>query len=148
MSWKDVWTRAGDLSSEDRGELVCRLLRGCDVMGLEALLRRLEDEHGARPKAPPPTAAMLDALRPRLAPEPARPSSFDVMLLEAGPAKIRVIKELRGLTGLGLREAKARVDAAPTVVLTGLEPEAAERACGILEESGAAVRLRPAAEEE
>ncbi|MBX3087691.1 MAG: 50S ribosomal protein L7/L12 [Cryobacterium sp.] len=68
--------------------------------------------------------------------------SFDVMLDASGDKKIQVIKEVRALTSLGLGEAKALVDGAPSKVLEGVNKETAEKAKAQLEEAGATVTLK------
>src|SRR5450432_1255552 len=68
--------------------------------------------------------------------------SFDVVIESAGDKKIQVIKEVRTLTSLGLGEAKALVDGAPSTVLEGANKEAAEKAKSVLEEAGATVTLK------
>ena len=67
---------------------------------------------------------------------------FDVMLIAAGDKKIQVIKEVRALTSLGLKEAKELVDGAPNAVLEALDKEAAEKAKQQLEGAGASVELK------
>ena len=67
---------------------------------------------------------------------------YDVMLTEVGQKKVQVIKEVRNLTSLGLKEAKALVDGAPAPVLEGVDKEAAEKAKEALEVAGATVELR------
>jgi large subunit ribosomal protein L7/L12 len=67
---------------------------------------------------------------------------FTVMLLEAGAEKIKVIKEVRAITSLGLKEAKDLVDGAPKAVLEGVDKEAAEKAKAQLEGAGAKVELK------
>jgi large subunit ribosomal protein L7/L12 len=69
-------------------------------------------------------------------------TSFDVVIESAGEKKIQVIKEVRTLTSLGLGEAKALVDNAPSTVLEGANKEAAEKAKAVLEEAGATVTLK------
>ena len=69
-------------------------------------------------------------------------TEFNVMLLEAGEKKVNVIKAVRELTGLGLKEAKEKVDGAPQVVAEGVSKEAAEDAKKKLEEAGAKVELK------
>jgi len=69
-------------------------------------------------------------------------NSFDVVLEAAGDKKIQVIKEVRALTSLGLGEAKALVDGAPSTVLEGATKEAADKAKAQLEEAGATVTLK------
>ena len=67
-------------------------------------------------------------------------SEFDVVLEAAGDRKIQVIKEVRALTSLGLKEAKDLVDSAPKPVLEGVNKETAEKAIAVLRDAGAAVR--------
>jgi large subunit ribosomal protein L7/L12 len=67
---------------------------------------------------------------------------FDVVITGAGSAKIQVIKEVRGLTSLGLKEAKDLVDGAPAAVLEGVDEETANKAKEALEGAGATVELR------
>lgn len=67
---------------------------------------------------------------------------YDVVITEAGSAKIQVIKEVRGLTSLGLKEAKDLVDGAPAAVLEGVDKEAADKAKEVLEGAGATVELK------
>ena len=67
---------------------------------------------------------------------------YDVMLTEVGQKKVQVIKEVRSLTSLGLKEAKTLVDGAPAPVLEGVDKEAAEKAKEALEVAGASVELR------
>jgi len=67
---------------------------------------------------------------------------FDVVLTSAGAQKIQVIKEVRGLTSLGLKEAKDLVDGAPANVLEAVEREVAEKAKAVLEAAGASVELK------
>ncbi len=72
----------------------------------------------------------------------AEKDSFDVVLSSAGSQKIQVIKEVRGLTSLGLKEAKDLVDSAPSDILTGVSKEAADKAKEALEGAGATVEIK------
>jgi large subunit ribosomal protein L7/L12 len=72
----------------------------------------------------------------------AEKDEFDVVITAAGSAKIQVIKEVRGLTSLGLKEAKDLVDGAPAAVLESVDEEAANKAKEVLEGAGATVELR------
>ena len=69
-------------------------------------------------------------------------TEFNVMLTEAGEKKVNVIKAVRELTGLGLKEAKAVVDGAPAMVLEAVAKDAADKAKATLEEAGAKVELK------
>jgi large subunit ribosomal protein L7/L12 len=77
-------------------------------------------------------------------PSSAKPKrrDFDVVLTGAGAQKIQVIKEVRGLTSLGLKEAKDLVDGAPANVLEGVDKETADKAKEVLEAAGASVELK------
>jgi large subunit ribosomal protein L7/L12 len=69
-------------------------------------------------------------------------TEFDVVLKEIGPKKINVIKEVRALTSLGLKEAKDVVDSAPATIMEAITKEAAEEAKAKLEEAGAVVEIK------
>ena len=89
-----------------------------------------------------PVAVAGPAAAGAAAEEAEEQSAFDVVLESAGEKKIQVIKEVRALTSLGLGEAKAVVDGAPSVVLEGVNKDAAEKAKATLEEAGATVTLK------
>jgi large subunit ribosomal protein L7/L12 len=89
------------------------------------------------------TAAAVAVAGPAAAAEEAEEKTdFDVILEAAGDKKIAVIKEVRAITSLGLKEAKDLVDSAPKAVLEGATKEAAEKAKAQLEEAGATVTLK------
>jgi large subunit ribosomal protein L7/L12 len=89
------------------------------------------------------TAAAVAVAGPAAAAEEAEEkTAFDVILEAAGDKKIAVIKEVRAITSLGLKEAKDLVDSAPKAVLEGVTKEAAEKAIAQLEEAGARVTLK------
>jgi large subunit ribosomal protein L7/L12 len=104
------------------------------------LVNMLEDKLGVSAAAPMAMAAMPAAAA---AAEPEEEQTeFDVVLQEIGPKKIEVIKAVRQLTTLGLKEAKDLVDGAPNPVMEQVGKEAAEEAKGMLEEAGAVVELK------
>jgi large subunit ribosomal protein L7/L12 len=74
--------------------------------------------------------------------QPKKKTEFDVLLIAAGDKKIQVIKEVRAITGLGLKDAKALVDEAPKPVKEGVDKEEAEKIKAQLEEAGAQVELK------
>ncbi|KAB1644862.1 50S ribosomal protein L7/L12 [Gulosibacter chungangensis] len=92
--------------------------------------------------AAPVAVAAAGAAGGEAAPAEEEKSEFDVILESAGDKKIQVIKEVRGLTSLGLGEAKALVDGAPKAVLEGANKEDAEKAKAALEAAGATVTLK------
>ncbi|SJM69900.1 50S ribosomal protein L7/L12 [Gulosibacter sp. 10] len=92
--------------------------------------------------AAPVAVAAAGAAGGDAAPAEEEQTEFDVVLESAGDKKIQVIKEVRGLTSLGLGEAKALVDGAPKAVLEGASKEDAEKAKEALEAAGASVTLK------
>ncbi|MDP3365019.1 MAG: 50S ribosomal protein L7/L12 [Pseudomonas sp.] len=106
------------------------------VMEIVELIKAMEDTFGV-------TAAAAGAAGPAAAAAAVEEQTeFNVVLAEAGDKKVNVIKAVRELTGLGLKEAKEKVDTAPQVIAEGLTKEAAEDAKKKLEEAGAKVELK------
>jgi large subunit ribosomal protein L7/L12 len=104
------------------------------------LVKMLEEKLGVSAAAPMAMAAMPAAVA---AAEPEEEKTeWDVILKEIGPKKINVIKAVRQLTALGLKEAKDLVDGAPSVVLEAVAKDAAEDARSKIEEAGAVVELK------
>lgn len=106
------------------------------------LVKKLEDTLGVSAAAPVAMAAMPAGGAAAPAEEEEEQTEFDVVIKEIGPKKIQVIKAVRQLTALGLREAKELVDGAPSVVMEAISKEAAEDAKAKLEEGGAVVELK------
>ena len=103
------------------------------VKEVNELAKILKDEYGIEPAA----AAVAVA-----APAAAEKTSFDVILKAAGGQKLQIVKLVKDITGLGLKEAKALVDTAPGAVKEGISKEEAENIKKQLEESGAEVELK------
>ncbi|MGB6642475.1 MAG: 50S ribosomal protein L7/L12 [Thermoanaerobaculia bacterium] len=110
------------------------------VLELSEFLKEFEEKFDVTAAAPMAIAAMSVAGGEVAAEE--EQDEFDVVLVAVGDKKIQVIKEVRSLTSLGLKEAKALVDGAPAAVLEGVDKEAAEKAKEILEGAGAVVELK------
>ena len=109
------------------------LLEASELVGM------LEEKLGVSAAAPVAMAAMPAAA----AAEPEEEQTeFDVIIKEIGPKKIEVIKAVRKLTALGLKEAKDLVDSAPSTAMVGVGKDAAEDAKKALEEAGAVVELK------
>jgi large subunit ribosomal protein L7/L12 len=111
------------------------------VLELSQLVKALEDRLGVTAAAPAAVAVAAPAGGEEGG-GAAEKTEFDVMLTAAGGQKIQVIKELRALTGLGLKEAKGLVDSAPTAVKEGVSKEDAEAIKEKLEGVGATVELK------
>jgi len=110
------------------------------VLELVELKNKIEEEWGVTAAAPVAVAAPGAAAGDGAAAE--EKTSFDVVLTEAGGQKIQVIKVVRAVTGLGLKEAKDLVDSAPKPVKEGATQEEADQIKAQLEEAGATVELK------
>ena len=119
-------------------EQVKDYIKNMTLLDAATLVKELEEELGVSAAAPVAVAAA--AAGPAAAAE--EKTEFDVVLAEAGEKKIQVIKVVRELTGLGLKEAKDLVDGAPKEVKGGVSKEEANTLKGKLEEQGAAVEVK------
>lgn len=114
-------------------------VKALTVLELSELVKALEEEFGVSAAAPVAVAA---AAAPAAAAAAEEKTEFDVVLAEAGAEKIKVIKVVRELTGLGLKEAKDLVDGAPKPIKEGVSKDDAEAMKAKLEEAGAKVELK------
>jgi large subunit ribosomal protein L7/L12 len=112
------------------------------VLELSELLSEFEEKFGVTAAAPVAVAAAGGAGAAAAAPAEEEKDEFDVVLANAGAQKIQVIKVVRELTSLGLKEAKDLVDAAPKPVLEKVNKDDADKAKAKLEEAGAAVEVK------
>ena len=123
---------------------IVEAIKGMNVVELSDVVKALEEEFGISAAAPVAVAAapaagsgMADG-----AATPEEQSEFEVNLKEIGPNKINVIKAVREVTSLGLREAKELVESAPTSIKDGIAKEEADEIKGKLEEAGASVEVK------
>ena len=113
------------------------------VLELSEFLKAFEEKFDVTAAAPMAMAvAPADAAAGGEAAAEDEKDAFDVVLVGVGDKKIQVIKEVRGLTSLGLKEAKALVDGFPAPVLEGVDKETAEKAKETLEGAGAEIELK------
>ena len=122
-------------------EDVIAFISNMSVLELSELVKELEDKFGVSAAAP---VAMM-AAAPTGEGDGAQAeekTEFDVVLTAAGDKKIQVIKEVRAITGLGLKDAKALVDEAPKPIKEGVPKDEAEKVKAQLEEAGAQVELK------
>jgi large subunit ribosomal protein L7/L12 len=117
------------------------VFKNMTVLELNEFLKAFEEEFGVTAAAPVAVAA-APAAGGEAAAAAEEQDEFDVVLSAAGDKKIQVIKEVRSLTSLGLKEAKDLVDSAPKPVLEKVSKEDAEKAKAALEEAGATVELK------
>lgn len=118
-------------------EQILEAIKGMTVLELNDLVKAIEEEFGVTAAAPVAVVAGGGA-----AAEAEEQSEFDVVLVEAGASKINVIKAVREITGLGLKEAKDLVDGAPKPVKEKVSKEDAEAIKAKLEEAGAKIELK------
>ncbi|MDQ7793404.1 MAG: 50S ribosomal protein L7/L12 [bacterium] len=119
---------------------VLGLVKGMTVVELAELVKAIEEEFGVSAAAP---VAMVQAAGPAAGPAAeAEQVEFDVVLTGFGDKKIQVIKAVRELTGLGLKEAKDLVEGVPKPVKEKVSKEEAEEAATKLKESGATVEVK------
>ncbi len=122
-------------------EEVLEIVKGLTVLELAELVKAFEEEFGVSAAAP---VAAVAAAAPAAAAASAaeEQTEFDVVLAAVGDKKINVIKVVREITGLGLKEAKEVVDSAPKAVKEKVSKEEAEEIKGKLEEVGATIELK------
>jgi len=134
-----------EAKAEKTGKVSAKVKKlGDEIVGLTLMQAKelgdyLKDEYGIEPAAG--GAVMMAGPAAAQAEEEVEKTSFDVILKEFGDKKIQVIKEVRALTGLGLKEAKDLVDGAPKPVKQGVSKEEAETARSQLEAVGAVVEV-------
>lgn len=121
-------------------EQVFEFIDNMTILDMSQFVKEFEERYGVTAAAPMAVAAAPGAAA--AAPAAEEKSSFDVVLVSAGDKKIQVIKVVRELTGLGLKEAKDLVDGAPKPVKTGVSKEEAEAIKAKIEEQGAKVEVK------
>ena len=121
-------------------EEVVEFISNMTVLELSEFIKELEEKFGVSAAAP--AAAMVMAAPAAAAEAAEEKTEFDVILKEAGANKIGVIKVVRALTGLGLKEAKEKVDGCPSTLKEGVSKDEAEDAKKQLTEAGAVVEVK------
>lgn len=127
-----------EISKDD----VIEFISNMSVLELSELIKELEDKFGVSAAAPVAVAGAPAAGGGEAAPAEEEKTEFDVVLTGAGDQKIQVIKEVRAITGLGLKEAKALVEEVPKPVKEGIVKEDAEKIKEQLEGAGASVEVK------
>ncbi len=118
---------------------ILEAVEGLTVLELNELVEKAEEKFGVSAAAPVAVAGAAPAAGGAAAEEK---TEFDVILASAGDAKMKVIKAVKDLTGLGLKDAKALVDEAPKAIKEGASKEEAEELKSKLEEVGATIELK------
>lgn len=120
-------------------EQVFEFIDSMTILDMSKFIKEFEERYGVTAAAPVAVAAAPGAAA---APEAEEKTSFDVILASAGDKKIQVIKVVREITSLGLKEAKDLVDGAPKPLKTGVTKEEAESIKAKLEEQGAGIEIK------
>ena len=120
-------------------EEVLGFIENMTVLELSVFVKELEEKFGVTAAAP---MAMMPAATAAATAAPVEQTEFEVILSSSGDKKIQVIKEVRAITGLGLKEAKALVDEAPKPVKQGISKEEAASIRQKLEEVGAVIEIK------
>ena len=123
-------------------EEVIEFISNMTVLELSELIKELEEKFGVSAAAPAAAMVMAPAAGGEAAPAAEEKTEFDVILKAAGANKINVIKVVSALTSLGLKEAKEKVDGAPSTLKEGVSKEEAEEAKKQLTEAGAEVEIK------
>jgi large subunit ribosomal protein L7/L12 len=144
MSKDDIIAAIAGLSEEDKSAIMLETVKGMTVLELSDFVKACEDAFGVSAAAPMMAvpAGMPAAAGAAAGPAEEEKTEFDVILKEIGPKKIQVIKAVREITSLGLKESKELVDGAPASVVKGVPKEEAEATKAKLEAEGAVVELK------
>lgn len=129
-----------EINLSENAAKALELIDSLSILEAADLVKAMEEKYGVSAAAPVAVAAAGPAGDAGGAAE--EKTEFDVMLTGAGDKKIQVIKEVRAITGLGLKEAKALVEGAPIAVKEGVSKDEAEEIKGKLEEVGALVDVK------
>jgi len=134
--------QATKLSDEDKNDLIVGVVEKMSVLNLSTLVKKVEDKFGVKASGGGGGFAGPSAGAPAAAVEKEEKTEFTVFLKDSGAKKIQVIKEVRAITGLGLKEAKDLVDGAPKAVKEKMSKQDADNAKKLLEDAGAAVEIK------
>lgn len=143
MAVSELIEKVNGLSNEDRTEFFTQAFEGMSLINVLNLVKHLEEKWDVKASggggmvmmaAPAGGGAAVD--------DEVEKTDFDVVLKDVGGGKIAVIKEVRGITGMNLKDAKDLVDKAPVTIKEKLPKEEAEKAKKALEEAGATVELK------
>lgn len=131
-----------ELKAEERAKLGLEMIKGLTMLEVSEWVKMMEEEFGVSAAAPVAMAAMPGAAGGEAGAVAEEQTEFTVVLTAAGAKKIQVIKEVRAITNLGLKEAKELVDGAPKPVKENVSKEEADEIKAKLEEAGATVEVK------
>jgi large subunit ribosomal protein L7/L12 len=140
----EILEQVGKLGDDEKNSLILSIVEKMSVLNLSKLVKAVEERFGVK-AATGGGMMMMPGMMPGAGgadDEPAEPTEFDVVLTEIGQSKIPLIKEVRAITGLGLKEAKELVDKAPIAIKEKVSAEEAEKFKGQLVEAGGTVEVK------
>jgi large subunit ribosomal protein L7/L12 len=133
-----------ELSTDDRAKLGLEIVKNLTMLEVSEWVKMMEEEFGVSAAAPVAVAAVAAGAGAGEGAAEAAATEFNAVLVSVGEKKIQVIKEVRAITSLGLKEAKALVDNPPKAVKENVSKEEAEEVKKKLEDVGASVEVKPA----
>ena len=145
MAVAELLEKANGLADAEKNELIVGIVEKMTVLGLSNLVKAIEDKFDVKATGGGGMmmmAPMAGAGGGAAAEEPAEKTEFDLVLKDAGQKKIAVIKEVRGITNLNLKDAKELVDKAPVTIKAKMPKDEAEKAKAVLEEAGAVIEIK------
>ncbi|MCD6277879.1 50S ribosomal protein L7/L12 [candidate division WOR-3 bacterium] len=123
----------------NKKQKIIELIESLSVLELKELVDELQEKFGVSAAVP---VAAAPAAGVAVAPAEEEKTEFDVILTSYGSSKLNVIKEVRSLTGLGLKEAKELVESAPKPIKTGVSKEEAQKIKEVIEKAGGSVEIK------
>ena len=139
---KEVADKVKGWSADDRGALILEIVKNASVLELSAWVKEFQEVFGVSAAAPMMAMGAMPAGAAAAAPVEEEKTSFDVILQAAGDQKIQVIKVVRAITALGLKEAKDLVDGAPKTLKEGVSKDEAAEIKKKIEAVGATVTIK------
>ncbi|MCW8140164.1 MAG: 50S ribosomal protein L7/L12 [Planctomycetota bacterium] len=143
MAVAELLEKAHSLGDAEKNELIVGVVEKMTVLGLSNLVKAIETKFDVKASGGGMMMAMPMAGGGGAAPpEEVEKTEFDLVLKDAGQKKIAVIKEVRGITNLNLKDAKELVDKAPVTIKPKMSKDEAEKAKAVLEEAGAVIEIK------
>lgn len=143
MAVAELLEKANGLADAEKNELIVGIVEKMTVLNLSNLVKAIEDKFDVKATGGGGMMMMAPvAGAPAAEAEVAEKTEFDLVLKDAGQKKIAVIKEVRGITNLNLKDAKELVDKAPVTIKAKMPKDEAEKAKAVLEEAGAVIEIK------
>lgn len=145
MAVAELLEKAHGLADAEKNELIVGIVEKMTVLNLSNLVKAIETKFDVKATGGGGMmmmAPMAGGGGAAAAEEPAEKTEFDLVLKDAGQKKIAVIKEVRGITNLNLKDAKELVDKAPVTIKAKMPKDEAEKAKAVLEEAGAVIEIK------